>query len=120
MGEHGRLRRSISRWASPAEAEARDLREESVSSRALSIGDAPDRVVVRLVGSLRTVTVRPHGGAPALEAELYDGTGALTLLWLGRRWIAGIGPGRSLQVEGRVGLHDGRRVMYNPRYELRP
>ena len=27
-------------------------------------------------GSLRTVTLRPRGGVPALEAELYDGSGA--------------------------------------------
>ena len=70
-------------------------------------------------GSLRTVTLRPRGGVPALEAELFDGSGAITLIWLGRRQITGIGPGRQLEVEGRIGVQDGVRVMYNPRYELR-
>ena len=71
-------------------------------------------------GTLRTVTLRPRGGVPALDAELFDGTGVLTVTWLGRRRIAGITPGRSLQVEGRVSMRDGLPVMYNPRYELMP
>jgi hypothetical protein len=40
-------------------------------------------------------------------------------VWLGRRRIAGIEPGRTLLASGRVGEHDGRPAMYNPRYELR-
>lgn len=83
------------------------------------IVDAADRDYVDLQGSLRTVTLRPRGGVPALEAELYDGSGVITIIWLGRRRIAGIEPGRSLKVSGRIGVQDGGRVMYNPRYELR-
>ena len=75
---------------------------------------------VRLRGTLRSVTLNPRGGVPALEAELYDGTGTVTVIWLGRRRIAGIAPGSSVQVEGRVGVQHQQRVIYNPRYELRP
>ena len=71
-------------------------------------------------GTLRTVTLRPRGGVPALEAELFDGTDVVTIVWLGRRRIAGITPGRSIQVQGRIGRHDGMRTIYNPRYELIP
>ena len=85
-----------------------------------SIADAPDRERVTLRGSLRTVTLRPRAGVPALEAELTDGTGVVTIVWLGRRRIAGIEPGRAISVEGRIGSHEGVRVMYNPRYELIP
>jgi hypothetical protein len=113
-----RLRRTISRWASPAEAEARDLRRTFASSGVVTVADAPSRTPVQLRGTLRTVTLRPRGGVPALEAELYDGTGTLTLIWLGRRRIAGIGPGRAIEVSGRIGEHEGQRVLYNPRYEL--
>ncbi len=56
---------------------------------------------------------------PALEAELFDGSGVVLLVWLGRRRITGISPGRSIAVEGRIGVHDGHRVLYNPRYELK-
>ncbi len=115
----GRLRAGLRRWASQSHAEAVDLQREAVKAGALPIGDAPDREKVCVHGTLRTVTLRPRGGVPALEAELYDGTGTLTILWLGRRQIAGIFPGRAIRVTGRIGVHDGERIMYNPRYELR-
>lgn len=82
------------------------------------IDEAPDRRPVQLEGSLRTVTLRPRGGVPALEAELADGSGTVTLVWLGRRRITGITAGCTLRVLGRVGVHEGVRIMYNPRYEL--
>ena len=115
-----RVRRSISRWANSSDQHARDLRRTSADPGSVPIADAPDRERVRLRGDLRTVTLRPRGGVPALEAELYDGSGAITVVWLGRRRIAGIAPGCSIQVEGRIGVQNGVRIMYNPRYELRP
>ena len=93
MPEKSRLRRSISKWANSADQHARDLRRVQAESGLTTIADAPDRDMVQLQGDLRTVTLRPRGGVPALEAELYDGSGALTLVWLGRRRITGIGPG---------------------------
>ena len=113
-----RLRSSINRWASAASQEARQLRNETVEAGCCPVAEAADRQYVSLHGTLRTVTLRPRGGVPALEAELYDGSGLITLIWLGRRRIAGIEPGRNLRVEGRIGLHDGGRVLFNPRYEL--
>lgn len=120
MGGPSRLRRTISRWADSEEAHARDLRAEHAAATAVPIGQAPDREPVLLRGMLRTVTLRPRGGVPALEAELYDGSGAVTIVWLGRRTIHGVGPGVSMQVRGRIGLQNGVRVIYNPRYELLP
>lgn len=121
MADKSRLRRTISRWASTDDQHARDMRKEYAADAGHDeIGAAPDRVPVRLRGTLRTVTLRPRGGVPALEAELYDGTGTVTVIWLGRRTIAGVDPGRSLEVQGRIGRHDGQRIMYNPRYELIP
>jgi len=114
-----KLRRTLSRWASSTDQHARELRQTVRESGLVAIDEAPDRTRVKLSGSLRTVTLRPRGGVPALEAELFDGSGAITLIWLGRRQITGIGPGRQLEVEGRIGIQDGVRVMYNPRYELR-
>lgn len=120
MGEgKSRLRRTISNWANSTDQHARDLRKTYEGSGCCAISEAPDRERVRLQGTLRTVTLRPRGGVPALEAELYDGSQVLTLIWLGRRRIAGIAPGRSLQVEGRIGVQDKTRVMFNPRYELK-
>jgi hypothetical protein len=118
VAHKSRLRRTISRWASAGDQEARDLRRTFAPSAGTSIAETPDRTRVELRGTLRTVTLRPRGGVPALEAELYDGTGTITLIWLGRRKIAGIAPGRAIQVTGRIGNFDGLRVLYNPRYEL--
>ncbi|WP_141013513.1 OB-fold nucleic acid binding domain-containing protein [Nocardioides sambongensis] len=118
MAGRSRLRRTISRWASSEEAEARDLQREFTHTGVVPIGDAPDREQVHLRGTLRTVTLRPRGGVPALEAELYDGTGTVTVIWLGRRRIAGIDAGRGIEVSGRIGRQEGHRVLYNPRYEL--
>lgn len=115
-----RLRRTISSWANTSDQDARDLRDRYQETGRESIADVPDRQRIRLRGTLKTVTLRPRGGVPALEAELYDGTGVIMLVWLGRRRIAGIDPGRSLEVQGRIGVHDGERIMYNPRYELMP
>ena len=82
------------------------------------IKDQPDRCVADLHGTLRSVSQRPIDGVSALEAELYDGTEPLTLIWLGREVIEGIETGRALTVHGRVGRRGKERVLYNPRYEL--
>jgi len=117
----GMWRRAFSRLTSSQNAlEAAELQEDVLESGYDPIGSCADREEVRLCGTLRTVTLRPRGGVPALEAELYDGSGAVTLVWLGRRRIAGIEPGRGIFAVGRIAIHDDRRVMYNPRYELRP
>jgi hypothetical protein len=113
------LRQSINRWASSATMEARELRETTAKAGCCPVAEATDRQRVSLQGTLRTVTLRPRGGVPALAAELYDGSGVITLIWLGRRRIAGVEPGRAVRVEGRIGVQDRMRVMFNPRYELK-
>ncbi|TDB85279.1 DNA-binding protein [Actinomadura sp. KC216] len=118
--EKGGLRRFLRRMASSrAELEAEDLQKSSGVEGATPITECAERKRHCVAGTLRTVTLRPRGGAPALEAELYDGTDVISLVWLGRRKIAGIDPGRMLRAEGLVSTQDGRKVMFNPRYELR-
>ena len=74
--------------------------------------------VVTVTGRLKSVVYTPRETVPTLEAELFDGSGSVTLVWLGRRRIPGIEPGRSLTARGRFAAFDGRRVIYNPWYEL--
>lgn len=117
----GRLRRGLRRWtASSEEIDVEQLRRDQQSGGEVSIGDAPDREPVTVRGVLRSVTLRPRGGVPALEAELFDGSDVLMLIFLGRRRISGVAPGRPVRATGRIGRHDGHRLMYNPRYELLP
>lgn len=118
MGEKSKLRRSISNWANADDQHARELRATTKAGFCDLIADCSDRTPVRLRGTLRTVTLRPRGGVPALEAELFDGSDSLMLVWLGRREIAAITPGRSLEVQGRIGRHGRDRIIYNPRYTL--
>lgn len=120
MSSTSRLRRAVSRWANSSDQHARDMLRTYVEPGHDTIATCTDRERVRLRGTLRTVTLRPRGGVPALEAELYDGSGGITVVWLGRRHIIGVDPGVSIAVEGRIGVHEGQRVMYNPRYELLP
>jgi hypothetical protein len=115
-----RLRGFLRRLASTrAELEAEELQRTSGEEGAIPIAHCAERQRVRVAGTLRTVTLRPRGGVPSLEAELYDGSDVINLVWLGRRKIAGIEPGRILRAYGLVSIQDGRRTMFNPRYELR-
>ena len=120
MGEKSKLRRTISSWANAENQHAKELRETTRAGHCDLISDCQDRTPVRLRGTLRTVTLRPRGGVPALEAELDDGSGVITVVWLGRRRIAGVEPGRSVTVAGCIGKQGGVPIMFNPRYELRP
>ncbi len=86
---------------------------------AAPIADCRDRNVVDVAGTLRTVTLRPRGPSLTMEADLWDGTGTITLVWLGRRHIPGIEPGRRIVVHGRVAELKGERTIFNPVYELR-
>ncbi len=118
----GRLRRALSRLTSSTEQlEAQELQQDSAQRGAVSVHDLQDRTRVSVCGTLRTVTLRPRAGVPALEAELYDGSGSMSVVWLGRRRIPGIEPGRAITVSGLVTVREGDGVtMFNPRYELRP
>jgi hypothetical protein len=120
MGEKSKLRRTISKWANADDQHARELRETTRAGSCDLIAECSDRTPVRLRGTLKTVTLRPRGGVPALEAELFDGSDSLVLVWLGRREIAAITPGRSVEVQGRIGRNGRDRIIYNPRYTLLP
>ena len=70
----------------------------------------------RSEGVLVAVTYRPAGAG--LVARLHDGTGELDLVWLGRRHIPGITPGRRIVAEGVVYSGDQRPTIFNPAYRL--
>jgi len=75
---------------------------------------------VTIIGRLRTVDLRPTDALATLNAELYDGTDSVSLIWLGRRSIPGVETGRTVKAKGRLAMRDGRKVIYNPDYELLP
>ena len=75
---------------------------------------------VTVIGRLRAVDLKPTDALATLVAELYDGTDAIQLIWLGRRSIPGVETGRTVRAKGRLAVRDGRKVIYNPDYELMP
>jgi len=104
--------------ASNAELESEARQKIVESAGANLIGDLRDREWAKLRGTITVLTMKPRGGTPWLEAEFNDGSGTVTLIWMGRRSIPGITAGRELIVSGRVSYVDGQRRLYNPLYEL--
>ncbi len=117
--EGGRLRRAVRRLtAQTHELDAEELKRDAENVGAQPVAQCVDRMPATVFGTVRSVTIRPRAGTPALEAELYDGSGVVTLVFLGRRTIVGIEPGRRVRATGRVTANEGRRLIFNPRYEL--
>lgn len=104
--------------SSDDEIEADELKQTSRNVGATAIEQCNCGEVVTVAGPLRSVTLKPAESVPSVEAEIYDGSGRVLLIWLGRRHIQGIDPGRVLTATGRMNMIDGRRVIYNPRYSL--
>lgn len=101
-----------------AELDADDLTSKADKSGAQRACDCQSGEEVTVLGRLRSVELCPRDAVATLEAELYDGTEGVTLVWLGRRKIPGIEPGRTIKARGRIAERDGRKVLYNPYYEL--
>ncbi len=101
-----------------SELDADDLSRKAEEVGAVRACDCKSGEEVTVLGRLRSVELCPRDAAATLEAELYDGTEGVTLVWLGRRRIAGIEPGRTVKARGRIAVRDGRKVLYNPYYEL--
>ena len=112
----------LRRFFTPAhELEARSILQESLNVGATQVSACVpgERSLVR--GVLQSVILRPRKAARAVEAELFDGSGFLRVVWLGRRAIPGIEAGAPITVSGRIVTGaDGHLTMFNPRYELAP
>jgi amino acid transporter len=77
-----------------------------------------DRVTV--AGRVRAIRVVPQHDAPTLELVVEDESASISVVFLGRRRIAGIRVGTRLEASGTVGLHRGRLALLNPGYRLLP
>lgn len=106
--------------ASPQRLDAVGLQDEVVERNCAKVSELVCGGRVQVTGRLRAVVYTPSETVPTLVAELFDGSDSLDLVWLGRRRIAGVEPGRRVIARGRVGVHNGRNAMYNPWYELLP
>jgi hypothetical protein len=115
----GWLSRTLQRLTADDQAiDAQELRADAVSAGCEPLSDCRKGAVVTVTGRLKSVVYTPRETVPTLEAQLFDGSGSVTLVWLGRRRIPGIEPGRTLTARGRFADSEGKRVIYNPWYEL--
>lgn len=115
----GFLRRWVRRLTTDAtELDADELSRDAVRGGARQAAQCHSGEQVVMLGRLRSVEFCPHGAAASLQAELFDGTDGVTLIWMGRRRIPGIEPGRTIKVRGRIAIREGHKVLYNPHYEL--
>src|SRR5207244_1853001 len=86
-----------------------ELPPEHAATPAATISASPIAVTTRDVR---------RAGAPALEVTVSGGRGSVVGVFLGRRKIAGLSPGRKVAFEG-VAARDGKRyLVFNPVYEL--
>ena len=99
------LRRLLRRLtASTSELEAEELQRGIAASGCIPAREARRGQLVSVTGRLRTVVYTPRTNLPTLEADLYDGSDVVTLVWLGRRQIPGIDPGRLISNLKTAGL----------------
>jgi len=84
------------------------------------ISAAEHRRADRFAGRVQALRIRSMSDVQSLEVRITDGTGTISLVFVGRKSIAGIKPGARLIVEGMVGQHQGRLAMLNPLYGLVP
>jgi hypothetical protein len=115
------LSRKIHRLTCDAsQLEAEELQDQVEEVGATPVGACSTRRNVCVSGTIRAVTLKSLAGAPSLEAEVYDGTGSVVAIFLGRRRISGIEAGRHIVLRGRITEREGQTTIYNPRYELLP
>jgi hypothetical protein len=117
--EAGTFRRMLRKLTSDVEVlDADDLSDDVERTGAQPAAECSCGQEATVFGRLRSVEFCSPDADASLQAELFDGTDGVTLIWMGRRRIPGIEPGRTMRARGRISVRDGRKVIYNPYYEI--
>lgn len=113
--------KQVVRPSAPTPKTSAPINIEPVSHYAenvMKIGEIQWRKRAQVQGRVTSIKTAPRGAAPALEVEIWDETGGVSLQFLGRRDIAGLEVGSQMRAEGMVGEDEGSMVILNPSYEL--
>ncbi|WP_394276540.1 OB-fold nucleic acid binding domain-containing protein [Luteococcus sp.] len=110
----------LARLWRPQRTATHPVTEQEQDDRTVTVADVPLRQYARLRGHLMAVGEQASDSSRWLEAVLYDGTGEMGLVWMGRRSITGLETGHEVAVEGFVTLFGGRPAIYNPKYRIIP
>lgn len=90
---------------------------ERLAEGVVPIGSVGWKELVTVEGRIRAVQIGTTAGR-SLEAQMFDDSGGVRLLFFGRTDIPGIEPGAVVRATGRVGEYKGHLALANPRYEL--
>ena len=113
------FRKAVQRLAKPTEVLDREALTEFCELRGFTPLDRIEpRTQVDTGGEVKSVRLVPRAGAPALEVTLGDGRGTATAVFLGRRKISGLAPGRRIAVRGMVAKDGKRLLIYNPEWSF--
>ncbi len=113
------LRKFVDRLTKPVEElDRQELQAFCERLHTTPIEQTEPRHSVRVAGEVRSVRIVPRAGADALEVTVNDGRASVTGIFLGRRKIMGLSPGRKLVLEGVVVPHGREKQIYNPVYTL--
>lgn len=112
--------RAVEARRQAAVADAYDELARTALAGVRPIADVRWRERAKVAGRVRALRVQPWAEIASLELTLGDDTGGLTVVFLGRRQIAGVGLGAHLVVEGMVTAVRGRLAIMNPAYQLLP
>jgi hypothetical protein len=116
------LARRVTRRAASSENGSKvrkvDPQDLDLPLNCVPIAEVEYRHHVRVGGKVHSLRVQPWAGVATLECTLKDETGAIALVFLGRRHVPGIKAGTRLAAEGMVGQHGGQLAILNPDYEI--
>ena len=102
------------------ELDAERLVDRFAELRLQPLGELEARDRTKVCGEVKRMTIKPRSGIPSMEIVINDGTGDATVIFSGRRHVAGIEHGHCIVIEG-VAFADGNRLVFlNPKYALLP
>ena len=84
------------------------------------LGELEARDRTKVCGEVKRMTIKPRSGIPSTEIVINDGTGDATVIFSGRRHVAGIEHGHCIVIEGVAFADANRLVFLNPKYSLLP
>ena len=102
------------------ELDADRLVDRFAELRLQPLGELEARDRTKVCGEVKRMTIKPRSGIPSTEIVINDGTGDATVIFSGRRHVAGIEHGHCIIVEGVAYADANRLVFLNPKYSLLP
>lgn len=94
--------------------------EQIAKHGVVRIADMVPRTKVKVCGEVKRMTIKPRAGIPSTEIVINDGTGHVTVVFSGRRHVAGIEHGKCIRIEGLAFKDRSDLVFLNPAYQLLP